>query len=303
MKKKLLITVAWVAFFALPLMSNAENKIYGNLHVHVGKIEGDSDLHVNSYSSELGVKGKTLVNDQWLVFHQLEVELNTFNGTDEDEDLSLRHAWLGVKTKVGEFRVGRHVSIYDIVDDAQELLSKRGQVFPSTRSETDLLLYVNKSGLMAYSITFEPFESAAKDRVVSGLLNYAKGPYYAGLGVEKSSGLSAGSKLSLGYHALDANKDDKYALGLTYDKQLGSGATSLTATGLYRFGKVTVGAELGKVLSGAVLNQDNSVKFIKDTKNKALELGYQWNKNTIFYIDHAKLGERSETSIAVKYDF
>lgn len=308
MKKRRLTTYEWIVFLAVPVVlavsatkAFADSKVYGNLNVHAGKIEGVSNIHLNSYSSQLGLKGRTHFNNNWLVSHQLEIELNTFNGTDEKEDISLRHAWLGLKTDSGEFRVGRHVSIYDIVDDGQELLSKRGQALPSLpslRSETDVLLYVNKSGLMAYAISFEPFENNAEDRVVSGLLNYANGPFYAGLGLEKSSGLSLGSKLSLGY-----NKDDKYELGLTYDRQLGSSATSLTATGLYRFGKIYVGAELGKVLSGDLLDQQGNVSFTEDTKNTALELGYQWNENTKFYIDYSNLGDRKETSLAVNYKF
>jgi len=300
MKKKLLTTFVWLVLSAVPFsMVNADNKLYGNLHIFAGKVQDVSGINVNSYASSLGLKGKNNVNGKWLLSHQLEIELNTFNeGDSSEEDAVVRNAWLGLKTNVGEFRVGRHVSIYDIVDDGQELLSKAGHVFPSAREEIDQLLYVNKVGLMAYSIAFEPFENDAKDRVVSGLLNYADGPYYAGLGVEKSSGLSVGSKLSLGY-----NQNDKYELGLTYDKQLGSGATSLTATGIYRFGKMYVGAELGKVLSGDQLDQDHAISFTEGTKNKALELGYQWDKNTKFYVDYSNLGDGKETSFAVKYDF
>lgn len=325
MKKEILITVVWIVFSALPTVVNADSKFYGSLHAFAGKIQGVSDINLNSYSSRLGLKGTNKLSNDWALSHQLELEFDTFNdaleggGTrklpsgvkienNKNSELEIRNAWLGMKSDFGEFRVGRHVSIYDIVDDGQNLLSKIGQALPSSRERTEQLLYVNKSGLMAYSLSYAPFENDAEDRVVSGLLNYANGPYYAGLGIEKSSGLSVGSKLSLGYNSPDSNflhinKDNKYELGLTYDKQLGSGATSLTATGLYRFGKMYVGAELGQVLSGDLLNQDKSVKFTEDTKNKALELGYQWNKNTKFYIDYSNLGDRKEASLAVKYKF
>ena len=115
---------------------------------------------------------------------------------------------------------------------------------------------------MAYSLSYAPFEDESEDRVFSGFLNYAKGPYYAGLGFEKTSGQAAGNKLALGY------SEKEYSLGLVYDKQSGSSAKSLSLTGLKHFGKIYLGAELGKVVSGEVLNQNKTVKFAKDTKNR-----------------------------------
>lgn len=306
----------------LPTMvniANAESKVYGSLHAFAGQVESVSEINLNSYSSRLGLKGATALNNKWVLSHQLELEFDTFNDAlkgggirkipsgveikqGNNSKIALRNAWLGIKNNLGEFRVGRHVSLYDIVDDGQNLLTKVGQALPSSRERTEQLLYVNKFGFMAYSLSYAPFENESEDRIISGFLNYAKGPYYAGLGFEKSSGLTAGSKLSLGYSGNNAN-GNKVSLGLVYDKQLGSSAKSLSLTGLYHFGKIYLGAELGKVLSGDILYQDKSIKFTEDTKNRALELGYQWKKDTKFYIDYSHLGERKETSVAVKYDF
>lgn len=306
-----------LALLLLPLVAtaaSANNHVFGSLHVFAGKVEGGSGINLNSYSSRLGIKGVNALPNKWVLSHKLELELDTFNDAlegggvrklpsgieikqDEDAELNIRNAWLGVTADWGEFRVGRHASVYDIVDDGQNLLSKVGQALPSSRERTEQLLFIKKSGLMAYSIAYAPFENESEDRVVSGLVNYAKGPYYAGLGMEKSSGLTAGSKLSLGY------SEDKYDLGLVYDRQLGSSARSLTLTGLYRFGKMYLGAELGKVLSGDVLYQDQTVKFAEDTKNRALELGYQWKKDTKLYLDYSHLGNRKEASIAVRHEF
>jgi len=324
MKRKLLTTLTWNVLLVfpvvlLPTMANADSEFYGSLHAFAGKVEGVSGINLNSYSSRLGLKGANKLSNNWVLSHKLELGFDSFNDALEgggvrklpsgvqikntnNNEIEVRNAWLGVKSQLGEFRVGRHVSIYDILDDGQNLLSKVGHALPSSRERTEQLLYVNKSGLMAYSLSYAPFENKSEDRVVSGLFNYVKGSYYAGLGLEKSSGLSLGSKLALGYNK-DGLNNDEYSLGLVYDKQIGSSATSLSLSGLYRLGKIYAGVEFGKVLSGNILNQNNTIKFTKDTKNKALELGYQWNKNTKFYIDYSNLGERKETSIAVKYDF
>ena len=306
--------------------AKADNTFYGNLHVFVGEVEGVSGINANSYASQLGNKGVNIFNDNWLLSHNVELEFNTFNdatkggGTrklpsgiehnkKENSDIELRNAWLGIKSVdgsayLGEFRVGRHRSLYDIVDDGQNLLTKVGQALPTFGQLTEQLLYVNKSGQMAYSIAYAPFENDAKDRVVSGLLNYAEGPYYAGFAVEKASGQSLGAKLSFG---LDQDLTDSFAnnyrLGLIYDKQIGSGAKSITLTGRVSIKNYYLGAELGKVLAGDILNSDDTIRFAEDTKNKALELGYQWNKSTRFYIDYSNLGNRKETSLAVKYQY
>ncbi len=323
----LLILSATVFFNAL--LSNtakADNAFYGNLHLFVGKVEGVSGINVNSYASQIGNKGVNIFNDNWLLSHNVELELNTFNdankggGTrklpsaiendkNENGNIELRQAWVGIKPadrskKLGEFRVGRHPSLYDIVDDGQNLLSKVGQALPSSGQLTEQLLYVNKRGQMAYSIAYAPFETDAKDRVISGLLNVASGPYYAGLAVEKGSGLSTGAKFSIGLDQDLSNRfASNYKLGLTYDKQMGSGAKSITLTGLVSVDKYYLGAEFGKVLDGDVLNLDDTTRFAEDTKNKALELGYQLNKSTRFYLDYSNLGNRKETSLAVKYRF
>lgn len=306
-----------LALLFLPLVgtvSSANSQVFGSLHAFAGKVEGTSGINLNSYSSRLGVKGVNALPNKWVLSHKFELELDTFNDAlegggvrklpsgieinqDEDAELNLRNAWIGVTADWGEFRVGRHVSIYDIVDDGQNLLTKVGQALPSSRERTEQLLYIKKSGLMAYSIAYAPFENDSEDRVVSGLVNYAEGPYYAGLGLEKSSGLTAGSKLSLGY------SEDNYDLGLVYDRQIGSSARSLTITGMYHFGKIYLGAELGKVLSGDVLQQDKTLKYAEDTNNRALELGYQWKKDTKLYLDYSHLGNRKEASIAVKHTF
>lgn len=306
----------------LPFMvniANAKSKVYGSLHAFAGQVESVSGININSYSSRLGVKGINFLNDNWEISYKLELELNTFNDAfeggdarklpsslkikgDEDNELDIRNAWLGFKGDMGEFRVGRHISIYDIVDNGQDLLTKVGHALPTSKESTEQLLYVNKSGFVGYSLAYTPFEDDSEDRVVSGLLNYAEGPFYAGLGLEKSSGLSMGSKLSLGY-GRDISSDAAYSLGLVYDKQLGSAAKSISATALYSFGKMYVGAELGKVLSGDVLKQNKIIQFTEDTKSRALELGYHWNKDTKVYMDYSHLGDRKETSIAIKYDF
>ncbi len=321
----LLILSATVFFNAL--LSNtakADSAFYGNLHLFVGKVEGVSGLNLNSYASKIGNKGVNLFNENWLLSHNVELALNTFNdankgggtrklpsGIDNNENgnIELRQAWLGIKPaenskNLGEFRVGRHRSLYDIVDDGQNLLTKVGQAFPSFGQLTEQLLYVNKSGQMAYSIAYAPFENNARNRVVSGLLNYASGPYYAGLALEKGSGLSTGAKVSIGLdQELHNHFADHYKLGLTYDKQMGSGAKSITLTGLISIQQYYFGAEWGKVLDGDILNPDGTTRFSENTKNKALELGYQLNKSTRFYIDYSNLGNRKETSLAVKYTF
>jgi hypothetical protein len=306
--------------------ANAENKFYGSLHVFMGQIEGVSGINVNSYASQIGNKGVNALNDKWLLSHNVALELNTFNDAgkgggvrklpsgiennkNNNSDLELRSAWLGIKSAdrskhLGEFRVGRHRSLYDIVDDGQNLLTKVGQALPTFGQLTEQLLYVNKSGHVAYALAYAPFENDAKDRVATGLVNYAKGPYYAGFAIEKGSGQSAGAKFSIGFEQdLSDSFANNYRLGLTYDKQMGSGAKSITLTGLVSVQKYYLGAELGKVLDGNILNSDDTIRFAEDTKNKALELGYQWNKNTRFYIDYSNLGNRKETSLAVKYRF
>jgi hypothetical protein len=84
---------------------------------------------------------------------------------------------------------------------------------------------------------------------------------------------------------------------------MGSGAKSITLAGRLAVKNYYLAAELGKVLDGNILNSDDSIRFAENTKNKALELGYQWNKSTRFYIDYSNLGNRKETTLAVKYDF
>lgn len=306
----------------LPLVvnvANAKSKVYGSLHTFAGQVESVSGINVNSYSSRLGLKGVNAIDNKWIMSHTIELELNSFNDAfdgggarklpssiaienDENSELYIRNAWLGIKGSIGEFRVGRHISIYDIVDNGQDLLSKVGHALPSSQESNEQLIYINKSGFLGYSLAYAPFENNSEDRVVSGLLNYAKGPYYVGLGVEKSSGLTMGSKLSLGY-SKDISSEKEYSLGLVYDRQLGSSAKSLSATALYSFGKMYFGAEFGNVLSGDILNRNKTIKFAEDTKNRALELGYYWKKDTKFYIDYSHLGDRKETTLAIKYDF
>ncbi len=300
------------------------NSFYGSLHFFIGHVDGVSGVNANSYSSRLGVRGVNTLNKTWLLTHRLEFELNTLNDADkgggirklpsglelkdnEDSDLDLREAWIGfksAKTGIGEFRIGRHESLYDIVDDGQNLLSKTGQALPGFGQRTQQLLYVNRSAHVAYALAYAPFENKAKNRVFSGLLNYAKGPYYAGLAMEKASGESVGAKISLG---LDQDLSDSFSdnvrLGLIYDKQMGSGAKSLTVTGRLSVEKYYLAAELGKVLDGDILNSDGSIRFAEDVRNRALELGYQWDRRTRFYIDYANLGDRKETSVAVNYRF
>jgi predicted porin len=174
-----------VAWLALCCSAQAEVDFYGRLNVTLQDSDeaGESVVELQSNASRIGVKGTEELAKDLAAIYQLEWEVDP-DGQDGSDNLSPRNQFVGLESRFGTLKVGRHdTALKDAAEDFQFFNDLEGDIEVAFNGENrlkDYIGYTTPAFADALSITVNLFPgedaAAGNDSVADGTsisINYA----------------------------------------------------------------------------------------------------------------------------------
>ena len=325
MKKLLAIAVA--AALVAPAAAMAETTVYGKLHASYGQIKDGSAKRtgVESHASRFGIKGSHALNSGLEATYGIEYGFNldgdgdgdggtsTYNSSvnslgseSTNPGVSSRNQFVGLKGGFGEVRVGKH--------DTPAKLATAGQdVFADTYADMDNIInvdshrvnnavaYINKVGPVGFAVAHSsgPLDGDNSPDAETAMVNYANGPWYAGLGYTrvKNAGLNANDVTPL----TNFNAAKHVNLGLGWKAEAGHQVNLIAeqtkptdgsagkidaylVNGVAKFGNVGLKGQYGESKNKSF---DTATKNGKE-KLASIGLDYSLGKKTSVYLLHSQ---------------
>lgn len=224
MSIRLLVAPALCLLGTGPVMSQSTSlTLYGNIDQYLNYMRSSSGATLKTLNdgallrSRIGLRGEEALGAGLAVKFQLESGLSTDHGASADTRRFFdRQSWIGLLTRVGEFRVGRqNTAVFyrgDFIDSSSRNLgSVINNVGAPSRYDNDLAWLSPRWGGLMIEAHLAPGEvpgSASSQAVYQLALDYLQGPYRVGYaGVRGKPPRNAAVSTTIRYDTLYANYD------------------------------------------------------------------------------------------------
>ena len=174
--KKVILTASVLTMSSLSVMAAESPSIYGRLDLSVTHSElsstvysgtsgvnvGESGTYLENNSSNIGVKGKSSLNDDINIIYKMEFGVNNTSNraNDSSKVFSARNSYLGVETAYGTLLVGRNDTVFKTAEGKVDIFGTTNAdinqlVAGQTRSADGLWYYSPKLfGLIDFNATY-----------------------------------------------------------------------------------------------------------------------------------------------------
>nr|CAA6814762.1 MAG: Unknown protein [uncultured Thiotrichaceae bacterium] len=298
-----ILGVAVVMGMLMSASAYAEPVVFGQVRADYGFVDDGSGKHYrfDEHGSRLGLKGAAYFNPYYEFTYIVEGESDIASSDEVFNEV--RQAWLGVRNKAAEIRVGRHLSPARVSVTAVDLFTNQEadqrKILESDKVLDKSVVYLNRAGDFAYAVALSA-DSANEHTATDFLINYnnentyVAAAYLKGYDQQRISRLAAtyllpaGHRVGLAFEYLDDKNNvnhTAYVVNAAYqlDEQkrlkLQYGRNQSSAGGRT------------ETLLGVGVDFDLS-------DNTVLQFQYSTNR----HMDHGNEHEKSAT-VGITYDF
>lgn len=234
-----------------PLVSGADTTIFGTLNANYGSLNenGKSLDKVRMTGSRLGVKGFTPLSESMEGTYILEAGVDL---KDDEVKTDTRQAWVGLRGKLGELRIGRQFAATKVSSAPVDLFSDQfadyNAILKSEFTYNHSLAYINKFGPLGFAIEFtKDKDFSLKDSqftATDAVLNYSQNGVYAALAMMQGKDTLKMSRVTGAYTFFDGHK-----VGATFEQarpENDGGYDALVVSGGYQAGDSFLKAQYGE---------------------------------------------------------
>ncbi|MCW9014717.1 MAG: porin [Gammaproteobacteria bacterium] len=209
--KKRFLAIAIAAGLTSPLAAQADATVYGIVHMSVGTQDtgtsGVDNWTVESHASRLGVKGSEDLGDGLSAVYKLEYGVNPDGNGADDDGITRRNQYVGLKGGFGEVRVGRHDTPlkmaqgkFDQFNDTKADIQGTLSISQGENRVDNAIAYINKFGDITLGVALVPGEGNGTTGgdgpadTTSIAAMYSAGPVFASLAMDSydDTGAAAG---------------------------------------------------------------------------------------------------------------
>ncbi|QYJ86020.1 porin [Shewanella mesophila] len=289
-------------------------KVYGRVWLALNNSDNglisnrkDSGTGIESYSSYIGVKGDTVIDDDFKVIYKVEIT-NTGGFYESSNLFSAKNNYLGVENKYGSLTIGRNDSVFKSTEGKVDLFNITSSDMSKMLPGNDRLyevatLYTKSINGFKFGVTYQ-LDSKYDGNDVGYAVHYGdsklrSSDHYVAIGyADGLNGLKA-QRVTYSTKALNCR------LGLIYQHSKSTQYDSLKGNSYlislaYPLSKGEILAQYGKDESGlgTIASQIASKKAIQEYDGYLATIGYTHflNKST------AVNGYFSHTDNDTKYD-
>lgn len=292
---------------ATPIVTGADTTIFGNLNANYGflKDNGKSLDKVRMTGSRLGVKGFTPLSTEIEGTYILEA------GVDLDGDqvkTDTRQAWVGLRSRLGELRVGRQFGATKVSSAPVDLFSDQfadyNAILESEFTYNQSLAYINKFGPLGFAIelTKDKDYSKADSSITAtdAVINYSQDGIYAAFAMMQGKDTLKMSRVTGAYTFFEGHK-----VGASFEQarpEIGEGHDAFVVSGGYQSGASFLKAQHGTKKSKAGGEKETLTAVGLDyqiAKKTVLSFEYSINKNRA----HVQGDELKTTAIGLAHRF
>ena len=311
--KKSVVTLAMLCTFAGVTSAESSVTVYGNIDVGIvyedGSVAaplGEKTLKVTSgvaKSSRLGFRGVEDLGGGLKASFTLETGYCADGATDADpycgadNQFMSRKAFVALDGGFGSVQLGRQDSASYSHQKAVDpfgngLAGRMGNLFAAQKRLNNAIAYSLPSmggfnATLAYAAGEKPGDTSAS-RLIDTAVSYTQGPFYVGLGYDKSYDSSGNAKVKI------AN------IGATYDFGMAKGYLSYQTTkddqpsGTKDENDILVGVSVplgqGKLMASHIQHSDErNVPAPQDAHQTGIGYIYSMSKRTQLYTSYAKV--------------
>ena len=249
MRKSLLSTAIIATMVSSSAIANPT--LYGAINLGVSNNTSNEQSSVDSYSSKLGVKGKTKISDSITGIYKVEIGVD-IDG-DAGSDLTTYNTVVGMETGYGTLMVGKHDTPYKMAGSAD--------VFANTAADSQH----NSNGVIGRGGWDKRADNilAYTSPTVSDITIHAAGA------VDQNAGASDMFSVK-SFAGVYKKEDVKASLAYETDNTSGSSLSAVKLTGQVKDGKTTI--------SGTWESADRFSE--KDVKAMLGSVAYQMTSDT-----------------------
>ncbi|MDT3293701.1 MULTISPECIES: porin [Shewanella] len=174
--KKTILTALVFAIYSASVTADESPSIYGRLDLSVthsdlgstvysgtsGVNVGESGTYLENNSSNIGLKGKSNINDDIKIIYKMEFGVNNMSNraNDSSKVFSARNSYLGIETVYGSLLIGRNDTVFKTSEGKVDIFGTTNAdinqlVAGQTRSADGLWYYSPKLfGLVDFNATY-----------------------------------------------------------------------------------------------------------------------------------------------------
>jgi predicted porin len=188
------IALAVAGSVAAPVAVQAgADELYASARVGLWNVDqgGESNLDVRSFSSRFGAKGETDLGNGLSGFGRYEWDVD-FNGDQGEDDISVRHRYVGLKGDFGSVLLGQtYHTFYNFVVGPTDIpWWHSGYAMVNYRGRTDnAITYAGGTGAIAFGVSayFTPdAEEEEPDQIEAGV-SFGLGDMTLGLAIQNTA--------------------------------------------------------------------------------------------------------------------
>lgn len=261
--KKNLTAIAVASALFIPFAAQADGPtVYGKAHASYGAketvVNGTTTVdnyQFRSHDSRIGFKGSRDFGDGLQAVYKFEFGINPDSDGADDDGITRRNMYIGLKGGFGELRLGRHDTPlkmaqgkFDQFGDTDGDFKNAGDEDGENRLDS-ILMYMGKFGDVGLNIAFAPGEDAPPSSTaddgpadtISAAVSYNAGPLYLALahdsyengaslandsltrlvGTYKFGGMQVGLLWQNGVEAADVAAAEEDWLGISFSAKIG----------------------------------------------------------------------------------
>lgn len=233
--------------------------------------------------------------------------ITSYDLFDQDSD-EQRNAWVGVTSRQGQIRVGRHDSIDRMatvdadqhkIDGAYDLIMRGDDVLPNS------MTYLKKSGAFAVGAQFAEDDSGEGGDSIGVVLNTKKGPYEAAIAYRRTPENSSAIKGRVTYKSRNNSRirvdvvAEKFAVGDAKDDEASANSTSFMVGAKYNMTpRAYVVGQYGSVGFDLDSISGESDELSRDYNALSFEAGYNITNSTSIYVNHTQKSFDTDSLLA-----
>ena len=153
------IALAVAGSVAAPMAAQAEGSVYASARVGLENVDtaGTSDVRMRSFGSRFGARGETDLGNGMSGFGRYEWDVDfASNNLSTNDDISLRHRYVGVKGDFGSVTIGQtyHTFYNHVVGPLDNPWWASGYAMVNYRGRTDgAVTYAGSAGAIDFGVT------------------------------------------------------------------------------------------------------------------------------------------------------